>query len=294
MNIGELLKETRKEKGLTRAQVAKDLLVQEKYIMALEEGNYDVIPGEVFQRAYFNKYVEYLGLKEYIDNLSSRSENDISDGNADEDGIFSGDWDTSRYVRVAVKIGLIILIPVLIIIAIQAPAEVTPVEEEQDMLTGTQVFEVVPTEEIHFDTPAPDVIDNDAASPVANDEHLIELSARGEVWVELRTRDETLFIGTMVSGDYLAFTDLFGFNLHAGAIEKLDVTFDGEPMDWNNSHDMIMPEGAFLFEEENPEPASEPDVTDSHEAGSDENTPDGNADPDSGNGESNPDQIHPD
>ena len=60
--IGEILASYRTDAHKTIAQVAHDLNVYEKNLVALEAGNYDNLPKGVYARHLVKKYAEYLGL----------------------------------------------------------------------------------------------------------------------------------------------------------------------------------------------------------------------------------------
>jgi cytoskeleton protein RodZ len=265
MKIGELLREARRSKGLTIGQAAKDLYIQEKYLQAIEEGNYEVIPGEVFLRAYFWKYVDYLGLKEQLEGIARPEELEPDRKEQSMDGIFNGEWDTARKTRVALKIGLPILIIVLIILGINmSNREPAPVAEpEQHTSTQEQHLEVVPGPS--WEMPG-NIGESASTEELMDNSHRITLTAIGQCWVTLKTREGTLYEGTMVAGDVQSHTDLVGFWLSAGAPEKLEVKFDGELIPWEpGQREMTLPPGANIFQEEpesteeNPESAPQPE-----------------------------------
>ena len=272
MKIGELLRETRRDKGLTIGQVAKELYVQEKYLQALEDGNYEVIPGEVFLRAYFWKYADFLGLKEYIESLSRPPMIETDRKEQSMDGIFDGHWDTARKIRVALKIGLPILIIVLIVMGVNARnREQSPVRQpEQRSGTRDQHLDIIPTETEGPSWEIPNNIGQGSPSTaLLDDTHRITLTAIGECWVELKTREGTLYRGNMVAGDVQSHTDLIGFHLRAGAPQKLQVTFDGELIPWEpGSVEMILPPGAVIFDDTSAQPdAQDADASDGSDVG---------------------------
>ncbi len=61
-SIGELLKSTREAKGITLEKAEEDTKIRKRYLEALEEGNYDIIPGRVYARGFLRNYSNYLGL----------------------------------------------------------------------------------------------------------------------------------------------------------------------------------------------------------------------------------------
>lgn len=254
MKIGELLRETRRSMGLTIGQAAKDLYIQEKYLQAIEESNFEVIPGEVFLRAYFWKYVDYLGLKEQIEGISRPAELEPDGKEPGMDGIFDGAWDTARKRRVAMRLGLPILVIVIIILAINAGNREPQPAAEPERHTGTrdQRLEVVPVETEGPSWEMPGNIGQGASTEgLMDNSHRITLTAIGQCWIDLKTREGTLFEGFMVAGDVQSHTDLIGFWLHAGAPEKLEVQFDGELIPWEPAQrEMTLPPGANIFQDE--------------------------------------------
>ncbi len=72
--IGESLREARTRRGLTTADVQKDLRLRERYLNALEEERWDQLPGEAYVKGFLRMYAEHLGLNGnlYIDEYNSR------------------------------------------------------------------------------------------------------------------------------------------------------------------------------------------------------------------------------
>src|SRR5574344_425913 len=60
--VGSLLKETREAKGLTLAQVSDATRISKAYLQAVEDNDYQKIPGEVFVKGVLRGYGNFLGL----------------------------------------------------------------------------------------------------------------------------------------------------------------------------------------------------------------------------------------
>lgn len=60
--LGLRLKEAREEKGMTLDDLQGTTKIQKRYLVAIEEGNYDVIPGKFYVRAFIKQYSETVGL----------------------------------------------------------------------------------------------------------------------------------------------------------------------------------------------------------------------------------------
>lgn len=61
-NVGEILRQARQEKGISLSQAEEDTKIRVKYLMALEEDNYAVIPGKAYVKGFLKIYSNYLGL----------------------------------------------------------------------------------------------------------------------------------------------------------------------------------------------------------------------------------------
>jgi transcriptional regulator with XRE-family HTH domain len=66
LSIKEILKEAREEKGLSVEQVSKKLRINKKYIHAMEDGNFLVLPSLVYAKGFLKAYCELLDLDQKI------------------------------------------------------------------------------------------------------------------------------------------------------------------------------------------------------------------------------------
>jgi cytoskeletal protein RodZ len=67
--LGEVLRTAREAKGVDLARVERDTKIRERYLSALEHGEYRDLPGAVYTRGFLRNYGAYLGLdaEELID-----------------------------------------------------------------------------------------------------------------------------------------------------------------------------------------------------------------------------------
>jgi cytoskeleton protein RodZ len=63
-NIGEALKNARLEKGFTFEQIENDTKIQRRYLEAMENEQWEILPGQVYLKSFFRTYSRYLGLSE--------------------------------------------------------------------------------------------------------------------------------------------------------------------------------------------------------------------------------------
>lgn len=60
--LGQKLKEVREAKGLSIDQLHEITKIQKRHLIAIEEGNYDVLPGAFYARAFIKQYADAVGL----------------------------------------------------------------------------------------------------------------------------------------------------------------------------------------------------------------------------------------
>ncbi len=72
--IGDSLREARTRRGLSAADVQTGIRIRERYLMALEEEQWELLPGEAYTKGFLRTYAEFLGLdgELYIDEYNAR------------------------------------------------------------------------------------------------------------------------------------------------------------------------------------------------------------------------------
>lgn len=72
--IGASLREAREHRGLSPADVQKELRIRERYLTALEEERWESLPGEAYVKGFLRTYSEFLGLNGtlYVDEYNAR------------------------------------------------------------------------------------------------------------------------------------------------------------------------------------------------------------------------------
>src|SRR5690606_23640488 len=60
--LGQLLKKARTQRGLTLDDLQESTKIRKRYLEAIEEGNYSVLPGNFYVRAFIRSYAEAVGL----------------------------------------------------------------------------------------------------------------------------------------------------------------------------------------------------------------------------------------
>ncbi len=60
--LGEILRAQRERKKITLDQAADDTRIRERFLRALEDGDYESLPGAVYTKGFVSNYAEYLDL----------------------------------------------------------------------------------------------------------------------------------------------------------------------------------------------------------------------------------------
>lgn len=60
--LGDVLKKAREEKGLSIDNVAEETKIQKRYLIDLENEDFEDMPGKVYERGFLRTYAELLGL----------------------------------------------------------------------------------------------------------------------------------------------------------------------------------------------------------------------------------------
>lgn len=87
---GKMLKSLREDLGYSPEKVSESIYITAHYVKALEDDNYEKLPGHTFIKGYYKAYAEFLGadiehvLNCYVNYLENSSQQDTQEAQADE------------------------------------------------------------------------------------------------------------------------------------------------------------------------------------------------------------------
>jgi cytoskeleton protein RodZ len=222
--IGSRLHEARERRGLTLSAVERDTRIRARWLAALEEERFDVLPERVYALGFLRTYAHYLGLEEqlFVDELSSRLPLE-----EEHEGLLPpvavrrrrplGPW-----ILATVGAGAVAAI-VVGLIGLGGP-------ESHNVSSSAPAVRKQPPPTLRADTPSPAGTppspEREATSQVAR----LVLSARhGRCWLDARLGSQNgreLHVGTLELGQSLS---LRGVRLwiRLGAPSALDATLNG-------------------------------------------------------------------
>lgn len=87
MELGSLLKKARQEKGLSLDDIQEETKIRKKYLEAIEENNFDLLPGKVYLKVFIKGYAREVDLnyQELLKNFEVLNIQDKKESNLQKD-----------------------------------------------------------------------------------------------------------------------------------------------------------------------------------------------------------------
>lgn len=224
--IGTSLREARLRQGIDLPRVEADTKIRAKYLRALEDEKFDVLPAETYVKGFLRTYAEYLGLdgQLYVDEFNSRFA-------AAEEPIIaaaSSSFPRPRPVEsnfVVVTLAGIVAVTVLVVVAWRFSSDEAPSENSLLPNAATQPASDETTE------PPATTAETTPTEPATAPRlaRLVLTAARGDCWVQVRAGSVSgrlLFEGTLEQGQAKRFTRKRLW-LEVGAPSNLNVRLNG-------------------------------------------------------------------
>jgi cytoskeleton protein RodZ len=198
--IGNSLREARLRQGLDLARVEDDTKIRARYLQALEDERFEVLPAETYVKGFLRTYAEYLGLDGhlYVDEFNSRF------ASAVEEPILSTPPPRRRPTRgtgsglVVVVLAGIVAVAVLVVVAFAFSNDPTA-----DPTAGTK-----PPRETTSSPTSSILQPPPAASAPSKAVKLTLRAVRGDCWVTVHGGSATgpvKFSGTIFEGELQRF-----------------------------------------------------------------------------------------
>jgi cytoskeleton protein RodZ len=223
--IGNSLREARLRQGLEFPRIETETKIRGKYLRALEEEQFEVLPGDTYVKGFLRTYADYLGLdgQLYVDEYNSRF-------TTTEEITAAPSTPRRRRARpvesnlVVVALAGIVAVTVLVVVGLagigSGSPEQTPLVDTSPDPATTEESSAGPT------TTAGQQGDGPARHAKA---HLVLTAVRGECWVQVRANGvngRLLYEGTLEVGQSQRFVQQRLW-LELGAPANLDARLNG-------------------------------------------------------------------
>jgi cytoskeletal protein RodZ len=203
--IGGSLREARLKRGLTPADVQKAIRIRDRYLQALEEERWELLPGDAYVKGFLRTYADYLGLDGslYVDEYNSRFARPeepqlVPERFARTSGPFAG----VGFLRPLVAVGVIVAIVAAVAAAVaawQLSGSSGPKQSAPPTTSGH-----TSTAPHHTTTPKKKHKTKHVSTPLPS--RAVLVASRGDSWLWVRSGSAsgpTIFEGTLLQGKKL-------------------------------------------------------------------------------------------
>jgi cytoskeletal protein RodZ len=223
--IGGSLREARLKRNLTPADVQKAIRIRDRYLQALEEERWELLPGDAYVKGFLRTYADYLGLDGslYVDEYNNRF------AHPEEQPLLVPERFARRPNRRLGGTGLLRpLAAVGVLVAIVAAVAAWQLSGSSGTKQGSPPTSVPTTTTPR--TTAPKKHKKHVSAPLPS--RAVLVASRGDSWLWVRSgsaKGPTVYEGTLVQGKTLPVSLTKGpVWLDVGAPWNLDVRLGGK------------------------------------------------------------------
>jgi len=259
--VGQELAAAREALGLALGDVAQQLKFAERHLEALEQENFDALPGATFARGMVRSYARLLKLdpEPLVQRVASRF--DIPDANRlaaryHQAVPFSDNARRSTFVYLAMSLGVLLLVggvayewhqertaaakkPTAVAKAAAKPADEPKVHAAA--VAAVPVMQPVAQEKI-VQKPVEKVQEKTAEKPVVvaapvsrgprTGPHRLVVRTEGEAWIEIRDSADRMLVSSLnPAGSERVVRGRPPYSLVIGNASNVSVTYDDKPID---------------------------------------------------------------
>lgn len=237
--IGPSLREARTRRGFSSEDVQKAIRIRDRYLHALEEEKWELLPGDAYVKGFLRTYAEYLGLNGslYVDEYNSRF------AQHDEQSLVPEAMPPMDAARLGLLRPLAVIAAIVAVVAAVAAWQLrsspsTPTAASSHTSGGSATSTPPPAPATHHSSttsthkPAtPKKKPTRAATQTVTASRAVLVATRGRVWLQVREGGASgplLFEGTLDQGKTLPVKLSPKVWLRVGAPWNLDVRIGGK------------------------------------------------------------------
>jgi len=228
--VGELLRSEREKKGLSLKEIEAAISIRVLYINAIEEGNYEIVPGEVYLKGFIRNYANFLGLdgKKMVD-----AYREAQAPRAPEPSMDTPTVQESPVVRKIKRKNSSKLVEVIIILLCVAGAAwwlfgtSNNVAKEPQGNLQAQTTPVAPTP---LPVPSVPITPSTPATPVQTKPVIVVAKYSERCWTSVTADGKQIYEGTPQSGETLTWEAQKNITLTVGNAGAVDITSNGKSL----------------------------------------------------------------
>jgi cytoskeletal protein RodZ len=231
--VGEVLRNEREKKGLSVKEIEIATSIRSLYITAIEEGNYSIIPGEVYLKGFIRNYSNYLGLDgQEIMDLYRQNQLPVAPVNETitpkkKEPPSEQEQPTKRNTN-----GIKWMTVSLLFICVAGGAwwllDSSKSIEEPKITKQVQPAPKTPAEPTPEKVPAP-TTPSMPSVPVQSKPVVITAKYTEQCWTSVTADNKNIFEGIPKEGDTITWEAEQNVTIKAGNAGGVDITYNGQP-----------------------------------------------------------------
>ncbi len=225
--IGKVFKVARKELGLTKVEVSNSAFMNIRYINAIESGDYSVFPSEVFARAYFTKYQDFLSIECEFPPLY---ENNNRKDKIIKESIDKINPSLIPIIKVAGFIVIIIIVAIYINISFSKETKHNDQSPVKENFSKNELDKI--DEAVNFNNLIEAPANITEEKPLINIPNKLVFSFFDECWIEIYAYDELIINKLFKYGDSFEFEIERPFKIVVGNAEAIEASYNGNNIDF--------------------------------------------------------------
>jgi transcriptional regulator with XRE-family HTH domain len=223
--IGKVFKVARKELGLSKAEVSNSAFMNIRYINAIESGDYSIFPSEVFARAYFFKYQDFLSIEcEFPPLYENNRQYKIVNKS-----IAEINPSLIPILKAAGAIAVIIFVAVYLFIIFSKETKSNDPSTFRETLSNNELSKIDEADDLNnlIEIPA-NIIEEKS---LINSNKIV-FSFVDECWIEIYSNDELIINKLFKYGDSFEVEIKRPFKIVVGNAEAVEATYNGNNIDF--------------------------------------------------------------
>jgi cytoskeletal protein RodZ len=226
--LGQQLKQSREEKNISLQEIAESTHISIRFLQAIENDAYDVLPGGVFNRAFVRKFARQVGFDE--EQAVNLYQEQWQEQGGEPERVYQLGVDESEF-RQSSGNGLLLSFVALVVLGSLAYLAYQYFTPPMSDSSGSAVAGVNTLASPSV-TPTPGATASPTPSPTPANAMRVQLSApTEEVWLKVKPDDKEAKQLILKRGESLEYDVSDKIILSIGRVQSLKVTIDGREWD---------------------------------------------------------------
>lgn len=224
-SIGQELKRERELRGISLKEIADSTKINIRFLRALEEDRFDMLPEKFFTRGIIRTYANYIGLEEqsvlntYLEGLQAKEKHLGPEENKKPEAIVDNESHPDKKKNIfffMLTLLVILALTVILYIVFQKDEESPPSSSE------IQSLPVKPQEKSLTLPPS-----TEEESEIEPEDLTLDFIVQQETWIEVFADQEMLDSGIKYPGERLQYKARKEFLIHLGNAGGIAFTING-------------------------------------------------------------------